>query len=121
MFDIEQDRCDYGRLLAPPEGFELDAAVATTYSLDLETLTFAAIALGHGENTDSMLKDNPVSMLNALRKIRDKVVIFYETGRIAVPASRRTSNFYQLLEGMTVPVALPAHKGNNPKFRSILV
>lgn len=46
MFDIEQDRCDYGRLLAPPEGFELDAAVATTYSLDLETLTFAAIALG---------------------------------------------------------------------------
>lgn len=117
MFDIEQDRCDYGRLLAPPEGFELDAAVATTYSLDLETLTFAAIALGHGENTDSMLKDNPVSMLNALRKIRDKVVIFYETGRIAVPASRRTSNFYQLLEGMTVPVALPAHKGNNyPSF-----
>lgn len=117
MFNIEQDRCDYGRLLAPPEGFELDNAVATTYSLDLETLTFAAIALGHGENTDSMLKDDPVSMLNALRKIRDKVVIFYETGRIAVPASRRTSNFYQLLEGMTMPVALPADKGNNyPSF-----
>ena len=66
MFDIEQDRCDYGRLLAPPEGFDLETAAATTYSLDLETLTFASIALGHGEDTDSMLRDNPVSMLNAL-------------------------------------------------------
>ena len=117
MFDIEQDRCDYGRLLAPPEGFELEAAVATTYSLDLEALTFASIALGHGEDTDSMLGDNPVSMLNALRKVTGKVVIFYEAGRISVPSGRRTSKFYQLLEKMTIPVALSGDKGNSyPSF-----
>lgn len=117
MFNIEQDRCDYGRLLAPPEGFELAIAVATTYSLDLETLTLAAIALGYGEDTESILKDNPVSMLNALRKIMNKVVIFYEAGRISVPSSKRTSNFYQLLEKMTIPVTLLADNGNNyPSF-----
>ena len=45
MIEPSQDRLDYSALLAPPaEGFELDIAVATTYSLDLSALMAALLA-----------------------------------------------------------------------------
>ena len=36
MFEPQKDRVDYGKLLTPPDGFELDFAVGTTYSLDFD-------------------------------------------------------------------------------------
>ena len=116
MFKIEQDRCDYGKLLAAPKGYELEYAVGTTYSLDLEALTFTAIAAGLGEDTDSMLKDNPICLLNALRKVTDKVVLFHEAGRIKIPMADKTNHLYQLLEKMTIPIALTINSGKYPSF-----
>ena len=106
-----QDRRDYGELLAPPEGFWLDKAVGTTYSLDLESLTAVAICLGLAEDTDSKLMQNPISMLNALQKVSDRILIFCEAGQIKMP--QKPSALSLLLEKMVIPVALPKDRKMN--------
>ena len=62
--DSNRDRTDYSGILMPPDGYRLDRAVGTTYSLDLEALTAVAICLGLSEETDSKLMQNPIGMLN---------------------------------------------------------
>ena len=106
-----KDRVSYGNLLLPPEGYTLNFAVGTTYSLDLEALTAVCIALGLSEDTDSTLLQNPVSMLNALQKVSEKVLIFCEAGQIKMPGTPSTLSL--LLEKMIVPVALPKSRGIN--------
>ena len=100
-----QDRMSYSSMLLPPPGFVLDQAVGTTYSLDLETLTAVSIALGLKEDMDSDLLRNPISMLNALQKVTDKILIFCEAGQIK--ASDKASPLMILMEKMVIPVALP--------------
>ena len=80
--DSNRDRTDYSGILMPPDGYRLDRAVGTTYSLDLEALTAVAICLGLSEETDSKLMQNPIGMLNALQKVSDKIVLFCEAGQI---------------------------------------
>ena len=60
--DSNRDRTDYGGILMPPDGYRLDRAVGTTYSLDLEALTAVAICLGLSEETDSKLMQNPIGI-----------------------------------------------------------
>ena len=55
MLNPNNDRLDYGQVLAPPDSYTLDFAIGTTYSLDLDALVGACIALGLSEETDSDL------------------------------------------------------------------
>ena len=100
-----KDRVNYGESLMPPAGYRLERAVGTTYSLDFETLTAIAISLGLIEDTDSELVNNPISMLNALQKVSDKIVIFCEAGQIKSPG--KSNKLFLMLEKMIVPVTLP--------------
>lgn len=106
-----RDRVSYGTMLLPPDGYTLNFAVGTTYSLDLEALTAVCLSLGLAEDTDSALLRNPVSMLNALQKVSEKLLIFCEAGQIKMPGS--PSALSLLLEKMIVPVALPKARGIN--------
>jgi len=106
-----KDRVSYGNLLLPPEGYTLNFAVGTTYSLDLEALTAVCISLGLSEDTDSTLLQNPVSMLKALQKVSEKLLIFCEAGQIKMPGT--PSALSLLLEKMIIPVALPKARGIN--------
>lgn len=114
--DSNRDRTDYGGILMPPDGYRLDRAVGTTYSLDLEALTAVAICLGLSEETDSKLMQNPIGMLNALQKVSDKIVLFCEAGQIKVPTKPTALSI--LLEKMVVEVALPKDRqlGRYPSF-----
>ena len=114
MFKNKTDRLNYGGLLMPPTGYELNRAVATTYSLDLETLTAATIALGVQENTDSVVAETPIAMLRTLQKVTDKVVIFCESGQTKIP--NKPSPLILLLDKMIVPVALTTSNGSYPSF-----
>ena len=38
MLNPNNDRLDYGQVLAPPSNYKLDFAIGTTYSLDLDAL-----------------------------------------------------------------------------------
>jgi hypothetical protein len=116
MFKTETDRLNYGNILTPPEGYQLEKAIGTTYSLDLEALTAIAITLGLAEDTDSQLAKNPISMLHALQKVSDKIIIFCEAGQIKIPGA--PSSLCLILEKMVIPVALPKDRkqGSYPAF-----
>lgn len=103
-----QDRVNYSNALLPPDGYILERAVGTTYSLDLEALTAVCIALGLKEDPDSGLLQNPISMLNALVKVSQKILIFCEAGQIKKPSAQ--SPLMLLLDKMVIPVALSGKK-----------
>ena len=120
MLNPNNDRLDYGQVLAPPVNYKLDFAIGTTYSLDLDALVGACIALGVAEETDSDLMKNPVCLLEALRATGDKVALFCEGGQIHLPGN--VTSLYILLEKMVFPVTTSKRKGAakypsfHPKF-----
>ena len=120
MLNPNNDRLDYGQILAPPAGYYLDFAVGTTYSLDLDALVGASLALGLSEETDSELMNNPVCLLEALRSTGDKVALFCEGGQIHMP--NRVTPLYILLEKMVFSVktakkrGIVAYPSFHPKF-----
>lgn len=109
MFNPNEDRVDYGQILAPPSDYELDFAVGTTYSLDLDALVGASLALGLSIETDSALLSNPVCLLEALRVTGDKVALFCESGQIHLPGN--VNSLYILLEKMVFSVKTARHRG----------
>lgn len=111
-----QDRVNYSNALLPPDGYVLEKAIGTTYSLDLEALTAVCIALGLKEDPDSDLLQNPISMLNALVKVSEKILVFCEAGQIKKPTT--PSPLMLLLDKMVVPVTLPRKQrdGRFPSF-----
>ena len=109
MLNPNNDRLDYGQILAPPANYKLDFAIGTTYSLDLDALVGACIALGLSEETDSELMSNPVCLLEALRTTGDKVALFCEGGQIHLP--NKVTSLYILLEKMVFPVTTVKTRG----------
>jgi len=109
MFNPNNDRLDYGQLLAPPAEYELDFAVGTTYSLDLDALVGASLSLSLSEETDSVLMNNPVCLLEALRDTGDKVALFCDSGQIRYP--NHINHLYILLEKMVFPVKVKKQRG----------
>ena len=120
MLNPNNDRLDYGQILAPPAGYLLDFAVGTTYSLDLDALVGACLALGLSEETDSELMNNPVCLLEALRATGDRIALFCEGGQIHMPG--KVTPLYILLEKMVFPVktakrrGMAAYPSFHPKF-----
>ncbi len=75
--------------LRPPEGYTLDHAVGTTYSLDLLALLTAPLAFSLFEAEDApdgTERIDPLALLTALRRHAGRITLFCESGRIAVPA-----------------------------------
>ena len=118
MLNPNNDRLDYGQILAPPVGYNLDFAVGTTYSLNLDALVGASLALGLSEETDSELMNNPVCLLEALRSTGDSVALFCEGGQIHMP--NKVTSLYILLEKMVFSVKTPKRKraAAYPSFHS---
>lgn len=109
MLNPKNDRLDYGAILTPPMGYELDFAVGTTYSLDLDALVGACLSLGLSEDTDSELLNNPICLLEALRATGDKVALFCESGQIHMPGN--PTALYVLLEKVVFSITTPKRRG----------
>ncbi len=114
MLRPDCDRISYASELMPPPGYRLERAVATTYSLDLETIVAAAIPLGLSQELDGDELRCPVGFLHAVRKVSDKVVIFCEAGQIK--CQDRANKLFPLLDEMVVQVGLRERKGQFPAF-----
>lgn len=110
MLNPNTDRLDYGRILSAPPGCRLDFAVGTTYSLDLDALVGATLALTLSEETDSVLLNNPVCLLEALRAAGNQMALFCEDGQIASPG--KVTSLYILLEDMVYPVRTGKRRGS---------
>lgn len=104
MFRPAEDRLDYASILVPPAGYKCEFAIGTTYSLDLEALIGVPLALFLGEEMDGTLLENPVYVLEALRKSADRFVLFCEGGQIKVP--NKANPVFALLESSIFEVVL---------------
>lgn len=114
MLKANSDRLDYSEMLIPPVGYKTAFAVGTTYSLDLETLISVSISLGLNEDIDSKLSDSPIYLLEALRKVSDKMIIFCEAGQIKAPVKQ--NKLFPFLENSVVLVNAKNDKSFHPKI-----
>ncbi|TMO53741.1 phospholipase D family protein [Pseudoalteromonas phenolica] len=100
MLKPEENRFDYGEQLTPPYingvQYEFDAAIATTYSLDLDTLLAAPIALCFDETLEGDLRGEKLALLEALGQLKGRLRVFYQKGNIKVPAEY--NKLFALLE-----------------------
>lgn len=97
--------------LRPPEGYRLDAAVGTTFTLDLTAalvppLAFASFAVR--STTD------PVSVLEAVRSCADRVDVFAQEGNVRAPS--RYTALTAFLEPMLHEVKAPPGGLFHPKL-----
>lgn len=120
MLNPNNARLDYGQLLSAPDKYKLDFAIGTTYSLDLDALVGASLALGLSEDTDSKMAQNPIILLEALRIAGDKIALFCEAGQIHMP--NKITSLYMLLEQIVYQVkepkrkSIPLYPSFHPKF-----
>ncbi|WLD94464.1 phospholipase D family protein [Alkalihalobacillus sp. AL-G] len=113
MLKPDKDRLNYSDLLKPPAGYQLAFAVGTTYSLDLEALIGVPLALSLSEEMDQTFMDDPIYMLEGLRRSADNIAIFCEAGQIKVP--QNGNSLFALMEDSVFEVALENERSFHPK------
>jgi hypothetical protein len=107
-----QDRRLLLDALRPPEGYSLDFAVGTTFSLDLLALLTAPLAFTFFDCQDAEGKPNqdPLALLEALRRHADRITIFCQAGQILVPKQHRI--LFGYLENSVFAVTPPGGAGS---------
>jgi hypothetical protein len=88
--------------LRPPLGYTLDAAVATTFTLDLAAALVPPLAFASFEMRGTA---DPVAALEAVRSCADRVDVFCQAGNIRIPA--QASDLMAYLEPMVHEVRRP--------------
>ncbi len=88
--------------LRPPAGFLFDRAIATTFTLDLETALMVPLALSGYAIKES---PDPIEVLDAIRSCAGKIDIFCQAGGIR--ADRWPSDLIGLLENSIHQVPRP--------------
>ena len=96
MLNPELNRLSYGEQLTPPEGYEFDSGIATTYSLDLDALLSVPIALSFHETLDGDLINEKLAILEAIGQLKGRLKVFYQKGNIHIPS--HFNRLYTLLE-----------------------
>ena len=114
MLEPSHDRLDYTEILRKPApDFELTAAIACTYSLDLSALLAALLPLGFEGDAANECRNNPVFALHALKKLLPKLAVFCDGASIKVPDLKQ-NRLLALLDRAVYPVK---HKtAFHPKF-----
>lgn len=95
MLDFKKSRIDYGEQLSPPDGFVMERAVATTYSLDMLALLSIPVALFYSKNLDGKVSENRMDILDAIQKTSDKVKIYCQKSKIARPDNNMLISFVE--------------------------
>ncbi len=101
--------------MRPPAGFQLECAMAVTFTLNLGALLAAPAAFalaGLRDTTAEAGGQTPVELIHALRAHAHKITVFSEAGEISLPPPSRAFAF---LEGVVVPVTAPRGGIVHPK------
>jgi len=92
--------------LRPPEGYHLEVAVGTTFSLDLQALLLPPLAFALFDWAgDEDASANPIALLEAVRRNAERMTVFCQAGQIGVPRNYRSLLVY--LEDCVVEAAPP--------------
>lgn len=95
--------------LRPPEGYTLDEGIGTTFSLDLLALLTAPLGFTMLELQDSRPGEigeaDALLLLKTIRQYADRLTVFCQAGRIAVPRGhgRLLANLEQSVVEVTAP------------------
>lgn len=85
MLNVQNNRLDYGKLLAPPDKFELVKAIGTTFSLDLHALLAIPVSLFYAKSMEGDFQLDRYDVLDAIRQSKERVDLFCQRGKIKVP------------------------------------
>jgi hypothetical protein len=116
MLNPKAERVDYGWELRPPEGYELDSAIAATYTLDLDALLSVPVALCFHDTLEGEIQGERLALLEAVGQLNGRLKVFYQAGKIKLPSSY--NRLFALLEPWLQPV-MPgnvAYSTFHPKF-----
>lgn len=93
--------------LRPPDSYELDRAVGTTYSLDLTALLFAPLtfALFDQQCVEDDETPDPLALLEAVRRHAERIHLFCQAGQIGIP--RRFERVLTYLEDSVIEATPP--------------
>ncbi len=101
--------------LIPPAGYEVDLAVATTYSLDLVALLMAPVAMAFGSlDVEEDGLPDPVQALASLQKVARRMTVFCQQAQIAAPP--QYSRLFAMLEPVVAEVRAPNGGAFHPKI-----
>ncbi len=101
--------------IRPPAAFQLESAMAVTFTLNLSALLAAPAAFaiaGSGNTTTDAEVQTPVELVHALRANAGKLTVFAEAGMIGLPSAHRAFAF---LERAVVQVRPPRGGIVHPK------
>jgi len=105
-----ENRQIYLEEIQPPVGYELDRAVATTYSLDLLSLLMTPLSLAlFSAESPRQIWNNPAAVTESLRKTSDKLSVFCQQGQIKIPI--KDNKLYNYLEPIVHDVQPPKENG----------
>lgn len=116
MLNPKAERVDYGWELRPPEGYELDSAIAATYTLDLDALLSVPVAMCFHDTLEGEIHGERLALLEAVGQLNGRLKVFYQAGKIKLPSSY--NRLFALLEPWLQPV-MPgnvAYSSFHPKF-----
>lgn len=84
--------------LRPPDGYTLDFALGTTFSLDLQALLMVPLAFTFFDiaNTDEGPATDPVALLEAVRRNSGKIAVFAQAAQIKIPEKRNQTLYAEL-------------------------
>ena len=109
-----ENRIMYDETLFPPEGYELDFAICTTYSLDIQALISVMLSLGISKSMAEESIQDPISLLDIIQKVKDKIIVFYDATQLHVP--KKYMETLVLFENMLCPVKMSKKGEYIPSF-----
>lgn len=103
------ERKHFFELLRPPEGYGLNFAIGTTFSLDLTTLLTLPIGFAFLDYDGNEANENqdPLLILESVKQFSNKIAVFCQTGQIHVPAPRQHRILNAYIENSVFQVQAP--------------
>lgn len=114
MSNFKTEDIVFGRCLRDP-GYNVDFAVGTTYSLDLDTFISLPFSLGILEEPDEVMKKSVVYIFSALRTCSDKLAVFCNFSDISVPPQTKKI-YYALMENSVFSINATKKKNQIVNF-----
>lgn len=97
--------------LKPPEGYKLDHAIGTSFTLDLTALLTIPMAFSLFDLNEAEAEaiDHNFALLESLRRFTDKITVFCQAGDIHIPSKNRL--LFTYLENVVFAVSRFSEKG----------